>query len=408
MPAERPLRSNRDFMLLWIGEVASELGTRTATLAYPLLALALTGSPATAGALGFARTVPWLLFALPAGALVDRLNRRTIMIVCDAAACVAMASVAVALALDRLTLGHLFVAVFVEGSGFIFLHIAYTGALKQLVPAEQLPDAVAYSSTRESAASLVGPPLGGVLYGVARALPFAVNAASYLVSLASLLLIRKPFQETRVAQKRSLRAEVREGLTWLWHQPFLRTSLLIVGGSNFFSNAVVFTLIVVAREEGASPGLIGAMLGILAVGGLLGALTAPRLRRRIGGRTIVVGYNWIGVAVVLPLVAASHPLVLGAIFGVMVFFGPTWNAVVDGYRISITPDHLQGRVSSADNVLAFSAIPLAPLVSGLLLEAVGGDATLLALGAFIAILATVGTLSRSLRVPLEHVPATRG
>jgi predicted MFS family arabinose efflux permease len=387
-------------MFLWLGEVASELGTRTATIAYPLLVLSLTGSPAAAGALGFARTVPWFMFALPAGALVDRVNRKAVMLVSDAAACIAMFSVGAALAAGRLSLAHLFAAVLVEGTAFIFLHVAYTSSLKQLVPVEQLPDAVAYTSARESAATLAGPPIGGLLYGFARALPFFANAVSYLVSFATLLLVRKPFQETRAERSGSLAGEIREGLRWLWHQPFLRTSLLLVGGANFFSNAVVFTLIIVARERGASAGLIGAMLATIAAGGLLGALAAPRLRHLIGGRTIVVGFNWVGVAVIVPLVIASHPLALGGIAAVIAFFGPTWNAVVDGYRISIVPDHLQGRVSSVDNLMAFSAIPLAPLVAGLLLEATSGDVTLIALGAVMLALAVVGTVSRSLRVPL--------
>jgi hypothetical protein len=169
----------------------------------------------------------------------------------------------------------LFAAVFVEGSAFIFLHVAYASSLKQLVPVEQLPDAVAYSSTRESAASLAGPPIGGLLYGFARSLPFLANAVSYLVSFATLLLIKKPFQQVRPEPSGRLHSEIREGLLWLWHQPFLRTSLLLVGGANFFSNAVVFTLIVVAREQGASAELIGAMLATIAAGGLLGALAAP-------------------------------------------------------------------------------------------------------------------------------------
>jgi predicted MFS family arabinose efflux permease len=387
-------------MFLWLGEVASELGTRTATIAYPLLVLSLTGSPAAAGALGFARTVPWFMFALPAGALVDRVNRKAVMLVSDAAACIAMFSVGAALAAGRLSLAHLFAAVLVEGTAFIFLHVAYTSSLKQLVPVEQLPDAVAYTSARESAATLAGPPIGGLLYGFARSLPFFANAVSYLVSFATLLLVRKPFQETRAERSGSLAGEIREGLRWLWHQPFLRTSLLLVGGANFFSNAVVFTLIIVARERGASAGFIGAMLATIAAGGLLGALAAPRLRHLIGGRTIVVGFNWVGVAVIVPLMIASHPLALGGIAAVIAFFGPTWNAVVDGYRISIVPDHLQGRVSSVDNLMAFSAIPLAPLVAGLLLEATSGDVTLIALGAVMLTLAVVGTVSRSLRVPL--------
>jgi MFS family permease len=387
-------------MLLWVGEVASELGTRAATIAYPLLVLSLTGSPAAAGALGFARTVPWFVLVLPAGALVDRVNRKAVMLASDAAACIAMLSVAAALAAGRLSLAHLFAAVVVEGTAFIFLHIAYTSSLKQLVPGEQLPDAVAYTSARESAATLAGPPIGGLLYGFARSLPFFANAVSYLVSFATVLMIRKPFQEARAVRSQNLTGEIREGLRWLWHQPFLRTSLLLVGGANFFSNAVVFALIIVARERGASAALIGAMLAMIAVGGLLGALAAPRVRHRIAGRTIVVGFNWVGVAIVAPLVIASHPLVLGAIFAVFAFFGPTWNAVVDGYRISIVPDHLQGRVSSVDNLMAFSALPLAPLIAGLLIETIGGDGTLLALGAVMLVFAVVGTVSRALRVPL--------
>jgi MFS family permease len=387
-------------MFLWFGEVASELGTRTATIAYPLLVLALTGSPAAAGALGFARTLPWFLFALPAGVVVDRANRKAVMLVSDAAACIAMLSVGLALALGQLSLPHLFAAVFVEGSAFIFLHVAYVSSLKQFVPVEQLPDAVAYSSTRESAASLAGPPIGGFLYGFARSLPFFTNAISYLVSFATLLLIKTRFQQERTERPGRLLGEIWEGLRWLWHQPFLRTSLLLVGGANFFSNAVVFTLIVVAREQGASSALIGAMLATIAAGGLLGALAAPRLRRWIGGRTIVVGFNWVAVAIVVPLLIASHPLAYGAIAAVIAFFGPTWNAVVDGYRISIVPDHLQGRVSSVDNLMAFSAIPLAPLVAGLLLEGTSGDWTLIVLGTVMLTLAVLGTVSRSLRVPL--------
>lgn len=387
-------------MFLWVGEVASELGTRTATIAYPLLVLALTGSPAAAGALGFARTVPWFLFALPAGAVVDRVNRKAVMLVSDAAAFVAMLSVGLALALGHLSLTHLFAAVFVEGSAFIFLHVAYVSSLKQLVPVAQLPDAVAYSSTRESAATLAGPPIGGLLYGFARSLPFFANAISYLVSFATLLLIKTRFQEERAERPGHLLGEIREGLRWLWHQPFLRTSLLLVGGANFFTNAVVFTLIVVSREQGASSALIGAMLATLAAGGLLGALAAPRMRRWIGGRKIVVGYNWVAAATIVPLLLVSQPLAYGAIAAVIAFFGPTWNAVVDGYRISIVPDHLQGRVSSVDNLLAFSAIPLAPLVAGLLLEGIGGDGTLIVLGTVMLTFAVIGTISRSLRVPL--------
>jgi predicted MFS family arabinose efflux permease len=395
-----PLRKNREFVLLLTGEIGSAIGTQTSAIAYPLLALAISGSPATAGALGFARALPWVLFSLPAGALVDRLDRRRIMLACDVVALGMMASVAIVLALGQLRLPHLFAAGFVEGGAYVFLHLCYAGAMKQLVAQEQLPDAVAYSAARESVAHLVGPPVGGALYGVSRSLPFVTNAVSYLVSLASLLLIRTPFQEARPQRPGQILTEVREGLTWLWRQPFLRTSLLLVGAGNFYTNAVGFTLIVVARGNGASSALIGAMLAVLAAGGILGVTAAPFLRRRVGARTIVVGYSWVAAAVVVPIVLTSHPIAWGVIFAVLVFLGPTWNAIVDGYRISITPDRLQGRVSSADNLIAFSAIPLGPLIAGVLLETFSGDTALLALGCFMLAIAVIGNMSRSLRGPL--------
>jgi MFS family permease len=383
---------------LWIGEAASEVGTRAASIAYPLLALALTGSPAWAGALLFARTLPWFLFVLPAGVLADRLDRRWIMLACNAAAFFAMLTVAFTLALDRLTLGHLFAVVVVDGTAFIFLHVSYAGALKQLVRVEDVPDAVAFTAARGSAAGLVGPPIGGVLYAAARALPFALNALSYLVSFMSLVLIRRPFQEARQERAGRIVSDIREGLAWLWRQPFLRISLLLVGGSNFFTSAVLLTLIVRARQDGASAGLIGAMLAVLAVGPLLGTFAARWLRNRLGSRLIVIGLFWIGALVAVALALVTHPLALGAIFAVFHFCFPVWNSVVDGYRIAIVPDRLQGRVASADNLIAFSAIPLGPLASGFLIELLGGDATLLILGTFMLIVAVAGTTARSLRL----------
>jgi predicted MFS family arabinose efflux permease len=144
------------------------------------------------------------------------------------------------------------------------------------------------------------------------------------------------------------------------------------------------------------------MLAVLAVGALLGTLAARWLRRRLGARPIVVGLFWIGTLVAIPLAFLSHPIALGAIFAVMHFFGPVWNSVVDGFRISIVPDRLQGRVASADNLIAFSAIPLGPLAAGLLIERLDGDTTLVVLGAFMVIVAAAGTAAQSLRLPLDR------
>jgi predicted MFS family arabinose efflux permease len=312
-----------------------------------------------------------------------------------------MTSVAVALAAGALTLLHLFVAAFAEGTAFIFMHVCQPGALRRIVPAEQVPDAIARAEAREYGTSLAGPPLGGVLYGLARSLPFSVNAVSYLLSFVSVLLIGTRLVDDAPASREPVLREIREGIRWLWHQPFLRASLLLVGLANFFSDGVSFVLVVV-RQHGGSAAVIGTMLAISSVGGLLGAFAAPTLRRLLPRRLVVLSIMWVGAAVSAPLMAvAPHALALGAIVALIAFIGPTWNAVVDGYRISIVPDRLQGRVSSVDALLAFSAIPLAPLVGGVLIEAIGGRATLLAFGALMLAVAVTGTASRGLRIPAE-------
>jgi MFS family permease len=397
--APPPLRSNRDFVLLWVGEATSRIGVQIALVAYPLLVLALTGSAAKAGLVAFARTVPWLLFSLPAGALIDRFNRKSIMIFADLGAAVALLSIPVAAWLDWLSLAQIVLVAFADGVCNVFFQIAETGALRSVVPAEQLPDAIAANDARAYAAGLLGSPFGGALFGLSRVAPFLVDGASYLTSLALVLATRSDFQEARAqTTARQLRREVAEGARWLWGQPFLRTALFLVGGSNLVVAGVVLAAVVVAKtDQGASPFLIGVMLALVSVGGILGAIVAPRLRRRLSPRLVVVGFNWVLAIFVAALALAPNALVTGVLLALAFFFGPTWNAVVDGYRISIIPDALIGRAQSFDSLIAFGTASLGPLVAGLLLERVGGDATFLIFAAFMVALGVASSLTGSLR-----------
>jgi len=192
-----PLWRNRDFILLWSGQVVSTIGTRVTSVAYPLLVLAQTHSPAKAGLVGFAQSLPYMLFYLPAGALVDRWNRKRVMLVADAGRALALGSLALALALDELTLAQIIVVAFVEGSLFVFFSLSESAALPQIVPKEQLPTAVAQNQARIQGADLAGQPLGGALFGISRLLPFAADAISYAISFVSLLFVRPAFQEER-------------------------------------------------------------------------------------------------------------------------------------------------------------------------------------------------------------------
>src|SRR5215467_10976178 len=216
-PAEAPVQapgklprlwSNRDYMLLWSGQAVSSLGTQVSTIAFPFLVLTLTGSLAQAGFMGGLRALPYLIFSLPAGALIDRWDRKRVMIICDTGRALALGSIPVALLLHHLTLTQLYIVSAVEGTLYVFFNLAEVACLPRVVPAEQLPAATAQNQATDSTAALVGPSLSGVLYSLSAMLPFAADAVSYVASVVSLLYIRTPFQSERGAQRRKLRAEI--------------------------------------------------------------------------------------------------------------------------------------------------------------------------------------------------------
>jgi MFS family permease len=393
-----PLRKNRDFLLLWSGMAVSVLGSRISTIAYPLLVLAVTGSPAAAGLIGFLATLPYLIFQLPAGALVDRWDRKRLMIACDVLRAVALASIAVALWADALRLAQLMFVAFFEGTCFVFYNLAQSAAVRHVVARPQLAAALGHNEARERAAQMLGTPLGGVLFGLGRAVPFLVDALSYLVSIATLLLIRKEFQAPQEGRRRTrIVAEVKEGVRWLWNQPFLRATALLVAASNFLFAALVLILIVLAREGGASPAGIGVMLAGAGVGGVAGSLLAPWAEQRLSMKGIVIGANWIW-ALFLPLMLLSRePLWLGATFALMALVGPVWNVAIGVYQLTITPDRLLARVTSAETLLAYGALPLGSLAAGLLLEAAGTLGATVALAAGMLAVAIAATVSSGVR-----------
>ena len=393
----RPLWRNRDFMLLWTGQVVSTVGTRITALAYPLLVLALTGSPLLAGVVGFAQALPYLLLYLPAGALVDRLDRRRVMLVADAVRAGVLATVVAGLAWDRLSLAHLAIAVFVDGACFVFFQLAESAALPHIVPRRQLPAALAQNQAREHGAELAGQPLGGALFAAGHALPFVVDAVSYVLSFVGLLFVRPTLQDDRAAPARGLLADIAEGLTWLWHQRFLRAVVVLVGATNVVLNALPLVLIVRAGELGASPALIGVLLAFSGVAAILGSLVAPWLHRRVPTRVVVVGSLWVWTAGTAVLVWMPTPLWLGAAAGASSVVGPLFNVVVAAYRYALVPDRLQARTQSAARLVAWGTIPLAPLIAGVLLQGIGSTGTLLALATLMLVVAVVATASRTVR-----------
>jgi len=380
----RTLRQNREFMLLWSGQALSSLGSQISGVAFPLLVLGLTGSPAKAGIVGFAAALPVPFLALPAGLLADRVNRRQLMISSNAIRGLTLAVIPLLLVTTGLPYVVIVIIAFVNGSAFVASYVAERGVLRQLVAPEDLSHAVARNESRIFAALLAGPPIGGLLYGLSRAVPFVCDAVSYAASTVTLLLIRSDFQEERAA---SQRGGVLDGMRWLWRRPFFRGCAVLFAGSNPVLAGLSLLLVVLARRHGASPALIGVMLAVVAAGGLLGALLSPRLAPRLPPRAVLIAENWAIVAMLPLLLLAHNALLLGAIGAGAVLVTPVTNSIILSHQVALAPDHLQGRVQAAFTAISSSAGWVGPLAIGLLLQDAGSSATVVALTAWMTVLA---------------------
>lgn len=383
-------------MLLQTGQLLSSAGTQSTTIAYPLLVLSLTGSAARAGAVAFVRTLPMALLALPSGLAADRLNRKWVMIGADGVRVLAIGSLAVIILVDRIAFWAIVLAAFVEGAGAALFTSAQAGALRAVVPVRQLPAAAAAQTGREASVQVAGPPLGGALFGLAHALPFIVDAASYAFSSLSLLAMRTPFQEKREVNLSTLRSRLAEGFRFLWRRPFLRTCALLFGLANFLGPGLLLALVVIGTRQGLSGGEVGALVAVFGGCLVLGSVLSPLVRRVLPVRAVLLLelWTWLGCAAFLiwpdvyVLTAGLLPTALAI---------PSTDSVVHGYRIAMTPDRLLGRAESVRRTISLLIAPLGPLAAGALLGAISARATIAVFAGFGLVLALWGTLSSSIR-----------
>jgi MFS family permease len=388
---------NRDFMLLISGQGVSAIGTQVSQFAFPLLILGLTHSPAQTGLITALRGLPYALFSLPAGALVDRWNRKLVMILCDTGRAIALASIPIAFAFGIINMVQLYLVSLIEGTLFVFFHMAEAATLPHVVSQEQLPTAAGQNEVLNSSSILLGPSIGGILYTFSSILPFLADAISYTFSVVSLLFIRVPFQKERTDRQQRLWIEVKDGLIWLWHHKLIRFTALVTGGLVISSIGYTLIVIIIAQSQHASSFTIGLLFASGGAGSVVGAFLVAPLQKRFGFARVMIASTWIWALSWLLFAFAFNPLLLGIANGLSYTIVPIYMVSQFSYRLALIPDALQGRVNSVFRLIAFGGQPIGLALTGVLLQAIGPLPTILVLFVPQLVLAILVTMNRHVR-----------
>ena len=423
MTASRPdlLRRHGDYRRLWTAATISLFGTQISLIALPFIAAVLLhAEPFEVALLGTVEFLPFLLFTLPAGAWVDRLPRRLILVAGDLGRALSLLTIPIAWQLGELTMAQLYIVGFVNGFLTVFFDVADQSFLPAILEPDELVEGNAKLQVSASAAQVLGQPVGGGIVGLLTApIAVAVDAASYVVSGGLIFSIRKrePARTPNASSDGTpsgIRHEIAEGLRYVTGHPYLRYIAASTGTSNLFSNIAFATFaIFVYRDLGLTPAVVGLIGGLGSLGVLAGALSASRIAARIGvGRTILWSILLSGPPVLLAAIAqpdTAIPLLVasGLLTG---FMGVVYNVNQVSLRQAITPERIQGRMNATMRFLVWGTIPVGQIIGGLVANAIGARGAIVIGGvlgcfAFLPILvSTVPSLQR-IPTPLAQAPA---
>ena len=396
----RPARSllrNFDYLVLMTAQTIAGIGGSLAIFVLPLVTLAITGSPVKAGLIGTAGGVASWLLTLPAGALVDRWNRKWTMIASVACTLAAYASVAVAGLLDQVTLGHLAAAAFVVSSADAFFEPAQNAAIPRVVETTQLPQAMANDQARGALAGLIGSPLGGALLAVGRFFPFIVSAVALAVSWLLLFAIRRPLPAPARTERTHLVADIREGLRFVWQQRFIRVVAPMAMLINLGATGLLLVVNLHLYRVGVAPAAIGVIDTVAGVCAIAGSVMAGRIMQRLRLGTIVMMVLWAFAIVCIPIPLSDNPFIIGGLLGLAMLVSPVANAALMSYKMAITPDRLQGRSTSAIMFLVMLMVPVAPALGGFLLGHFGHYTAMYAFVVTIVVAAVLGSFAKAIR-----------
>ncbi len=382
-----PLAKNRDLKVLLVGQGISAIGDAVSFTALPLLVLALTGSGLAMGIVGVLQSIPDLVFGMIAGVLADRIDRRRMMLLADLGRAALTALIPLSYLVGAPTMAVVFlVAAPMRVLRSLFL-AAYTAALPSLVGRAQLGRANSIFEAIYSFGYIVGPGIAGLLVAtIGPGRTIAIDAASYAVSAIALFLIRRPLTVPRDHPPLDLRAEIREGITFIAAHPTLRDAIAFWGLVSVTSAGLVPALaFYVIKDRGLEASALGLILSGYGLGTFLGAIATTRLHLRRAGRLMLGGNLGRGAALIVLVATGS----LAVMVGTAILAGLVDSVVLITYitlRAAASPDELLGRIGSTARTVSLGLQPLGFVAAGLLIDAVGGGVTLVTIG--IALVAT--------------------
>ncbi len=360
---------------LWNSSGLSNLADGIVKVALALVAVQYTRSPALVAGLATVSSLPWLLFALHAGVLADRVDRRRAMLTANVIRAGLLASLTAAIALGFGSIWLLYVVALGLGIAETVHDTAAQAILPQIVGRDQLTRANSRLYAAELTANeFAGPPVGGFLVAAGAFAAFAVPSALWIVAIVALFFVPGTFRAERVRET-SVREDLVEGLRFLWENRILRILAIMVGGFNFATSAMITIFVLYAVGPSSAMGLseqaYGFLLSAIALGSFAASFAAERIELALGRTRSLVLSLLTGAALVGIPAVTTNPYVIGAVFFVGGAGVVVWNVVVVSLRQRIIPDHLLGRGTSGHRLVAWGTKPLGALAAGLLAEGVG-------------------------------------
>jgi MFS family permease len=402
---------NGDFMRLWVGQTVSEAGTQVSELAVPTVAILLLGAtPFQVGLLMALEVLPFPVLGLVAGVYADRLKRRPLMIASDIGRMVALVTIPIAFSFGVLRIEQLYVVGLVVGVFNVFFGISYQSYLPALIDRADLLEGNSKLEVSRSTAQLAGPAIAGVAIqaiGAARAI--YLDAASFLVSAASLWLIRKPEPVPNPGSA--------SGRTGFWHEMWEGIQVVIgnptlwkIAGCTATWNlgshiAFAVELIFLYRYLHLAPALVGLVFAIGAVGALLGAIATGPIVARLGvGLTLLLSASSGGLIMATVLAGYTNaPVFLSILFFTLFLIGSPYNITQVSLRQAITPDRVQGRMNATMRTIVWGTMPIGSLLGGILAGSVGVTTTIV-IGGFITLLSVGWILAGPVRIRVQPDP----